>query len=214
MPLRRLAFASSPRRVAAAGLALWACFALVSVSGCASLGQVSSEVTSYGAWPAGRAPASFAFDRLPSQSAQSEGQDRIEAAALPALLAAGFTPAAPGSTPDVLVMIGARIERQDRSPWDDPLWIRPWGPSWRYSPWGSPFWPDPLLRRPDFQREVALLIRDRASGAALYETRANNTGVTEGGQRTLSAMFSAALKEFPVVASSPHPVSAPLPPAP
>jgi hypothetical protein len=188
--------------------------AALALSACASLGQLSSEVTSFGNWPAGRAPSSFAFDRLPSQDARGPEQDQIEAAALPALKAAGFTPAAAGSAPDVLVMIGARVQRQDYSPWEDPLWLRPWGPSWRYSPWAGPFWSDPLLRRTDFQREVALLIRDRATGVALYETRASNTGATQGSERILSAMFSAALKDFPAVQASPHVVSAPVPPAP
>ena len=63
------------------------------------------------------------------------------------------------------------------------------------------------LDRPCYQREVAVLIRDRASGQALYEARARTEGPSQGGQELLDAMFAAALKEFPQVQPEPHDVS-------
>jgi hypothetical protein len=186
-----------------AGLAL--------MSGCAALNLVTSDVSSYGSWPAERAPGSFAFDRLPSQDARAKDQDALEQLALPALLAAGFVQTDTKASADVLVQVGARVDRQDRSPWDDPLWGYAWGPRWRATPWANPYWRDYALRHPDYTREVAVLIRDRSSGAALYETRANTAGITAGGRALLGAMFSAALKEFPSVQSEPHAVSAELP---
>ena len=37
------------------------------LAGCAGLNTVSGEVSSFGGWPAGRAPGSYSFERLPSQ---------------------------------------------------------------------------------------------------------------------------------------------------
>jgi hypothetical protein len=48
-----------------------------------------------------------------------------------------------------------------------------------------------------YQREVAILVRDRASGKPLYEAHASNTGITQGGAETVTAMFDATLAEFP-----------------
>ena len=56
-----------------------------------------------------------------------------------------------------------------------------------------------------------MLIRDRASGEPLYEARARNDGVTNGGAPVLTAMFAAALKEFPKVQNEPHDVDVVMP---
>lgn len=183
----------------------------VTLAGCAGWNMLTSQVTTFGTWPAERQPGSFAFDRLPSQQVHAKDQDAVEQMALPGLTAAGFVPAAPGTQADVLVQIGARFDRQDRSPWDDPLWVRPWGPRWVGTPWAGPFWRDYALRNPGYSREVAVLIRDRSSGEALYEARASSDGTTQGGTAIFTAMFSAALKGFPAVQSEPHDVTAGLP---
>ena len=69
-------------------------------------------------------PGTYAFDRLPSQQAQPESQQRLEDAAHQALAALGFTAAPAGATPDVLVQLGARVTRYDSAPWADPWWWR------------------------------------------------------------------------------------------
>jgi len=98
---------------------------------------------------------------------------------------------------------------------DDPFWRGGWwrpfpyrrggpfsfGPGWRYGPYGSAF--DDLR----YEREVGVLIRDRASGQPLYEARAVSDGLTPQVESALPAMFSAALKDFPNAASKPHRVS-------
>ena len=63
------------------------------------LSSVSSEVSSHGDWPAGRAPGTYAFDRLPSQQALAAAGRACEAARARALLKAGFQPAAEGQAP-------------------------------------------------------------------------------------------------------------------
>ncbi|HEY0584656.1 MAG TPA: DUF4136 domain-containing protein, partial [Pseudoduganella sp.] len=72
------------------------------LAGCASLNTLQAQVASYGTWPAQRKPGTYAFERLPSQQARADAQQRLEDAARPAIEAAGFTAAAPGEAPDVL----------------------------------------------------------------------------------------------------------------
>jgi Domain of unknown function (DUF4136) len=109
----------------------------LALGGCAGLNTVSGEVSSFGGWPAGRAPGSYGFERLPSQQQDPEEQARLERMAAAALQAKGFQPATAGAKPDVVVQVGARISRQAHSPWDDPLWWRfgvGVGPRW-HGPW-------------------------------------------------------------------------------
>ncbi|MBC8055888.1 MAG: DUF4136 domain-containing protein, partial [Rhizobiales bacterium] len=66
----------------------------LALGGCAAFNNLSNEVSTYGPWPAERKPASFAFERLPSQQAEPERQALLESAARGALEAAGFNAAA------------------------------------------------------------------------------------------------------------------------
>ncbi|MFN7664753.1 MAG: DUF4136 domain-containing protein [Inhella sp.] len=183
------------------------------LAGCASLNQVGAEVSSFGEWPAGRAGGTYAFERLPSQQQAGSRAAQLEALAAPALAKAGFQPAPAGAAPDVIVAIGARVSRTDAAPWDDPLWVRWHAPlrAYRYGlypvrPWGSSFPPEPR-----YDREVALLLRDRASGQALYEARASNDGATMGSEALVGALFQAAMSDFPRADPKPHWVRVPLP---
>lgn len=185
------------------------------VSGCAGLGTLSTEVSSFGEWPEGRKAGTYAFERLPSQQARAQAQDMIEDAARDALSAAGFQPAAAGADPEVLVQVGARATRYDVSPWSDPLWWRGGFSPWRYGPWVGPRWhpyPHPYWMddRSYVDREVAILIRDRASGKPLYEARASSSGSSAFDTPMLRAMFAAALKDFPAVGLNPRVVTVPL----
>ena len=187
--------------------ALLLCLALL--GGCASMRSVTSDVSSFGEWPADRKAGTFAFERLPSQVARAAEADALEAAALPALKKAGFTRAAVGAAPDVLVQLGARSQRSDYGAWNDPLWWRGGFGYWRPGPWLSPRWG--LTLRSDFERfdrEVAVLLRDRASGKPLFEARAVNEGNMYGADATtLSAMFEAALMDFPRLGINPRRVT-------
>jgi hypothetical protein len=201
----------SPPRHAALwphGLALFA--ALLLLAGCASLNSLASDVNSYSHWPAGRQPSSYVFERLPSQQANPQQQDALEAAARDALMQAGFSEAADGSSADVSVQVSARFTRQDYGYYDDPFY-------WRGSMWygrGFGHWWGPgfglSYQSPRYEREVSMLIRDRKSGDVLYETRASNDGLSSGDSETLAAMFAAALKDFPQTAVNPRRVTVPL----
>ncbi len=194
---------------------LIALMASLLLAGCANLNSLSNDVSSYSQWPADRKPAGYAFERLPSQQSQPEAQAQLEAAARPALAAAGFQPAAEGSEADVTVQIGVRIQQSSRGYWDDPfywhgsLWYGWGGPRWRGSMWwgGPMYWGPPPTY---YSREVAVLIRDRRTGATLYETRAVNDGNYGAIESLLPAMFAAAMKDFPAPAISPRRVVTPL----
>lgn len=188
------------------------------LAGCASFHTVSSSVASYGSWPANMTPGTYTFDRLPSQQANLARQQSLEAAAAQALGAAGFRPAADGDKPAVTVQVGARIERFEADPWDDPFWAGGWRHRYGYPGWYGPYGPGPgpwgwgrrgfwgpgYFPQDVFEREVALLIRDAATGKPLYETRAANDGNTDGGNRMLAAMFDASMRDFPGSNEKPH----------
>jgi hypothetical protein len=189
--------------------------ALALLAGCASLGTLSAEVTSHGQWPPGRSAGTFVFERLPSQQADPAAQERLEAAALPALERAGFSSAPDPASADVRVQIGARVTAVERSPFDDPFWVgsfgRPWALRHRPLGWG-PGWYGYGGSFPRYEREVAVLIRDRASSTPLYEARASHDGFGGAVDRLLPALFTAALGDFPKAVPDPHRASVPLAP--
>ena len=163
-------------------------FAALLLSGCAALNSVSSEVSTYGPWPAERKPDTFAFERLPSQQAHPERQQMLEDAARGAVEAAGFRAAADAGNAAYLLQVGARVTTDDPWAYNEPLfwpggmrlgygggfrhgWGRRGFIGAGFSPWGSyDYWPA------NFDREVAVLIRDRKTGQVLYEARASNSG--------------------------------------
>jgi Domain of unknown function (DUF4136) len=192
--------------------------AAATLAGCAALNTVTSDVTTFSEWPADRKPGRYAFERLPSQKANATRQSDLEAAAAKALEKAGFSAAPDAAQADVIVQIGARINRADVSPWDDPLW-------WR---WGGGYWRSPAWRRGPrsafyggfsadwysrYERNVAVLLRDRASNTPLFEAHAQTEGGTSGDTALLGAMFEAALQGFPAKdAQNPRRVSVSLAP--
>lgn len=181
------------------------------LTGCTAIDTLVAEVSSFGEWPAGRGSGSWAFERLPSQQANAAEAEALEQAARAALHKAGFVAVAPGQEPDVLVQLGARFTRSVRSPWDDPLWWSGGFGRWRRGPWVGPSWGLSLhLPPPRYEHEVAVLLRDRASGKPLYESRASSDTGGRADAATVAALFHAALADFPRPALSPRQVSVPL----
>ena len=182
------------------------------LTGCAALNNLHNEVSTYGPWPAERKPASFAFERLPSQ-AHAERQQQLEDAARGAIEAAGFRAAPDLNGAEYLMQVGARVTSNDPWIYNEPLF---WRGGFRYghgyNRWGrDPFWGANggfgYAGTTSFDREVALLIRDRKTGQLLYEARAANTGPSASIDYLLPAMFEAALKDFPNVGPNPHNVT-------
>jgi len=185
----------------------------LALSGCAALNTVQADLSTWGEWPAARAPGSYAFDHLPSQQARPDETVRLEQAARPALERAGFSPAAPGATPDVLVQVAARSTQTQAVPdlWADPLWWRG-GYGYARRPWGGPVWAlDLRFDSRRYEREVALLLRDAATGKPLYEARVAHEGSTMGSSALLDALFLGALIDFPRTGPNPRVVNVTLP---
>ena len=210
------------------------------LGGCASFNQVDNQVSTYGTWPAGAQPGPFVFERLPSQVVHPGRQDELENAARGVLEAKGFRVASEPGAADYLVQVGARVTSDD--PWihNAPLFYNggfgygyggygggyggyPFGyygrglgyggylPGYGFGPafgfgYGGFYGP------PNFEREVALVIRQRNTGQALYEARANNNGPSRSIDYLLPAMFSAAMQNFPVTESKPHQITTPISP--
>lgn len=201
---------TKPRRRTMLAAATAAALAATLLAGCAALNTMPAEISTWGDWPADRKPGRYAFDRLPSQAAQPEAAARLEDAARAALEAAGFSTAAPGDKPDVLVQVAARNSRADLDIWADPLWWRGgWMPGRRV--WVEPLWWPELHARTRYEREVALLLRDAESGKPLYEARASNEGANAGGSALQQALFRAALADFPRTGPNPRQVTVTLP---
>jgi len=180
------------------------------LAACSGMYNFGADVRSFGSWPEGRAPGSYAIERLPSQQ-EDKQQEELEKQAASALEKAGFKPTADTKSADIIVTLGARVNLQDRAPWDDPLWGRwngrmsAWrmGPNWRYYQFGFDD------RR--YEREVALLLRDRQSGEPLYEARASNDSLNAGSPEVFEALFRASLGDFPKTESKPHRIVVQLP---
>jgi hypothetical protein len=186
--------------------------ATVLLGGCAAMRNLSCDVSSFGEWPAERKPGSYAFERLPSQQARPAESDALEAAARGSLEKAGFKAVGAGQQPEVLVQVGARDTRADFSPWDDPLWWRGGFGYWRHGPWMSPRWSVGMRYDfPRYERQVALLIRDRATGKPLFETRSSSEGTARLDEGLLSALFEAAMMDFPHLGMNPRRVVVELP---
>lgn len=189
--------------------------AAAALAGCAGLNTLTSDVSTYSQWPADRQPGSYAFERLPSQRSSPEQQQRIEDSARAAIEGAGFTPAADAATSEFVVLLGARVSAYDRYYYyDDPFW---WRGSLYYSRFGRPYIGHGFglglgfgFPTPTYEREVAVLIRDRKSGTPLYEARATNDGASSSILSLLPAMYEAAMKDFPHGGPNPRRVTTPI----
>jgi hypothetical protein len=102
------------------------------------------------------------------------------------------------------------VSVSDADPWADPLWYRWNAPlyHWRF---GLPPRSHPLFIERRFEREVGVLLRDRASGQPVWEARASHDGATRGDDALIGALFQAALTGFPKAQPEPRQVSITLP---
>lgn len=176
-----------------------AVLAALLLSGCATGYLLDNQVQSFSGLQQGLpANPTYTFERLPSQANQP-GQAQLEAMADPALFAAGLR--RDDASPRYTVQVTASVLRTV-SPWYDP-WDPWWGgASFGYlGPhhgmglgWGGAF---PRMDQAWFQREVGIVVRDKASGRVVYETRASSDGPWLDPAVVLPAMFHAALQGFP-----------------
>ena len=180
--------------------------AILTLSGCAGVRMIDSEVRAISTLPAVNPviQGNYRFDRLPLQNTpdiQADAQ-RIEALAQAALARHGLT--REDAQARYGVQLGARLQMRE--------WRRPG------SALASPWWPGDWmghgfinLNRPGtgvgfgmsfppsylYQYELSILIRDLATTQVLFESRAVHEGPWSDTSTVLTALFEAALKDFP-----------------
>lgn len=178
-------------------------FVSIWLAGCASTRLVDNQVSSFAPTQVA-AGASYRFERLPSQQADSATQERLEAMAAQALEKVGLK--RQEAAPDLLVQVTA-TQREEQISTDG----RPWG--WRLGwhprrhgglAWGGGTLFPGLDARPNYWREVHLLIRSTATQAVVFESRASHDGPWGDGQAIFPAIFEAALQGFPNPPSGPR----------
>ena len=200
---------AAPRRFLSTLLTLACAFAL---SACASVYRVDNQVESFPRWADGSGaqvpapPQTYRFERLPSQASGSAAQstDLLEQWARDAFKPLGWTPAAdPATAPWTIEITGTGV-RLPRAPWEDPWYENRHGWFGQInvgigSGGSGIFWSPWLMRTemPYYQRQVAIVIRDAASGRVVYETSAAHDGRWNSTPELWRAMISAALEGFP-----------------
>ena len=164
------------------------------LSGCATGYLLDNNVQSFSNLTALPAPATYRFDRLPSQ--QGRGQAQLEAMADAALHNAGLR--RDDANPRYAVQVSARLE-QVLSPWASPWdgWGG-WGVGYRHHGLGVGFGgPFGRFEPPWHHREVAVIIRELASNRVVFESHATSEGPWLDESQVFPAMFTAALQGFP-----------------
>ncbi|MEO8121866.1 MAG: DUF4136 domain-containing protein [Rhodoferax sp.] len=176
------------------------------LTGCGTTRLVDSDVRSYATPPAVPVGAHYRFERLPSQQANAAQQARLEAMAQQALAKVGLQRDDAGASYSVQVSVGVKVDPY--SPGDGPY--DGWWPGWNLGfglhsghmmiggsrlMHGFPGFGVP--DRPYYWRRVSLIIRSASTLQVVYETQAAHDGPWSDSDTILSAMFDAALKDFP-----------------
>ena len=191
-------------------LAALLCIAAL-LTGCATTRVVDSDVQAFSTIQKVGEPATFRFERLPSQQAHPQDQAALEAIAKASLERVGLT--VDEANARFSVQVDANVQRVVRrdfwyDPWRNP-WSHPWGPPGWHGPhryFGSPFWgPTTAFPEPDlFVHEVHIVMRDLKTQQIVFESRATHESLAPGDAATLGAMFDAALKDFPLPPQGPR----------
>lgn len=178
-------------------IGLW--LLVLALTGCSGMRIVDSDVRAYTTGPGVPLPASYRFERLPSQQAMPEQRVRLEAMVQAELDKVGMQRddlAAPYS-----VRVELRVHRDARAPWSDPGLgsgffaaypvVTPHGVVYHYR---APLF---VMEMPWYRREVSLLMRRLSDGALVFESNARSDGYWADDEAVLPAMFEAALQGFP-----------------
>jgi len=164
--------------------------ALALLSGCAAPRMIDSEVRSYTSAAAAVRPASYRFERLPSQNLSPQ-QDGLEAMAVRALAQVGLTQStAVGDVqPRYTVQVTARVSvLQVTNPY--PRMGGFWG---RNPGFGMSLSLDPTW----YRHEVRFLLRELVSGQVVYETSAVFDGPWADSGNLFPVLMQAALQDYP-----------------
>jgi len=170
------------------------------LSGCATTWVVDNDVQTFSKLAAVPSPATYRFERLPSQQSVPAEQAALEAGAQPALAKAGWV--LDEQAARYSVQIGSEVQSTVADPWAYGRFG--WGPPFagrRFYGWyGRPgYWYSryDFYDGPYYQRQVSVIIRDLATQQVVYETRAVHSARWPGDPALLAPMFDAALSSFP-----------------
>jgi hypothetical protein len=184
-------------------------FAAVMLSGCASTRLVDAQVNSFAPQKIA-AGASYQFERLPSQAAHPESQDKLEALAQQALSKVGLVQqdAAP-----LRVQVTAG-QRQETTSADGELHLG-FGLGWAFGHHSHGFdhrgtlFPG-LDTQTSYWRQVSLVMRD-SNGTVVFESHASNDGIWSDAAAVFGALLNAALEGFPTPPSGVRQVNIEIP---
>ncbi len=174
--------------------------AITLLAGCASTYRMDSTVQSFSTLSGIPAPATYRYERLPSQL-NDPAQPRLEAIADEALARVGLR--RDDSAPALSVQVWGRTQ-QALSPWSRRHWggWSGWGGVGLGHPGGAGWGlgvgiPLGGIDNPWYRREVGLVLRDIATGQVVYETRAFHEGYWIDPAQAWPALLGAALQGFP-----------------
>jgi hypothetical protein len=187
------------------------------LSACSGLRVVDNDVASFVQWPNATPPASgssYRFERLPSQqstlpqsgiSGRELPQDQLEAMARAALSKVGWTnnPLAAAFN----VQVSATMRYAPRNTFNNRPGYGGFGSRGVSIGGGSAggfigfSFPLGMTESPLYLREVSIVIREVASNAVVFESRAEHSGVWRDPNSVLPAMLEAALQGFPTPAA-------------
>lgn len=197
-------------------LSLLAVALLLALGGCAVPRMIDSDVQSFVSGETPVRPASYRFERLPSQS-DAAAQDQIEALAAVALAKVGLTPAplvsgaiagtaAAAPSARYAVQVGVQINTI-LSPYGSPVLGSFWGHG-RDRHFGGfglslePSW---------YRHSVHILMRNSGNGQPVYESSATFDGPWADSGNLLPVILDAALQGYPNPPSGPRKVLIELP---
>jgi hypothetical protein len=166
------------------------------VSGCTSLRRIDSQVQRFApatssATAQACTHARYDFARLPSQ--QTAAQDALEAMAQDALAAVGMQ-RAPTASPAPACSV--EVALTERSVWDAPDGVGMpslLGPRGHWA-MGGPLFAG-LGQRRLYQRELHLVMRERATGQVVFEARVANENPWSDTSAIVPALLQAALQD-------------------
>jgi len=180
------------RAASLCGLFIWALVSLV-LAGCATNRLIDSSVRSFTTATADlplEPPFSFRFERLPSQQADAQAQDRLEDIALPVLAQKGLVPDA----------LAPRFTLELRMAVDVINQSGPFHAYWGFGTIGSGLWSQPGsmgLEPTRYRYSVHLLLRDAANKTVVFESTAAHEGPWSDRAAVLPAVLLAAVQDFP-----------------
>lgn len=165
----------------------------LALAGCATNRLIDSSVRSFTTATADlplEPPFSFRFERLPSQQADAQAQDRLEEVALPVLAQKGLVPDA----------LAPRFTLELRMAVDVINQSGPFHAYWGFGTIGSGLWSQPGsmgLEPTRYRYSVHLLLRDAANKTVVFESTAAHEGPWSDRAAVLPAVLLAAVQDFP-----------------